>query len=392
MKAERFEVAVVGLGGVGSAAFHSLAMRGVRVVGIDRFGSIHEHGSSHGQSRIFRIAYFEHHNYVPLASYSRNRWIELDQRSDKRVFMPLGGAWIGPESGVHVRESKLAADLHGLEYELLDPGEAMRRWPALRIPRDQVCFHEPDAGMICPEHAVEAFLGEGAAHGGRIMRGDPVDRLEPDDLGVSLRVGDRWLQADRVILAMGPWMESQLRDAGVHLEPQRQLQGWTRPSDPELVAEGRLPVWLFADNDESIQYGFPICGGLPGPEGVKVARHCAGERCDPDSVNREIDPEDEQVVLEGLEDRIPAAFGPLHAAKTCLYTMSSDGHFILDRHPSNDRITIACGFSGHGFKFCPALGEALADLALEGGSQHPVDFLGLARLNRPEDEGTGRSA
>ena len=306
--------------------------------------------------------------------------------------MPLGGAWVGPESGVHVGESRLAADLHGLDYELLGPDEAMRRWPALRIPPDQVCFHEPDAGMICPEHAVEAFLREGAAQGGRIMRGDPVERIEPNDQGIGLRVGGRWLEADRVIMAMGPWMESQLRDAGVELEPQRQVQGWTRPRDPDLVAEGRLPVWLFADNDESIQYGFPVCRGLPGPEGVKVARHCAGERCDPGSVNRDIDAKDEHLVLERLEERIPAAFGPLHAAKTCLYTMSADGHFILDHHPSNDRITIACGFSGHGFKFCPALGEALADLALEGGSQHPVDFLGLARLHGPEDEGTGRSA
>jgi sarcosine oxidase len=188
-------------------------------------------------------------------------------------------------------------------------------------------------------------------------------------------------------MALGSWTGAHLNgldlktELNIDLEPQRQLLGWTRPREPELLDETRFPVWLFADNEESIQYGFPICHGLPGPTGIKVARHCPGEMCDPDLVRRTVDEADERFVLEGLQDRIPAAFGPVHAIKTCLYTMTVDGHFILDHHPSDHRIVIAGGFSGHGFKFCPALGEALADLALEGGSALPVDFLGLGRFN-----------
>ncbi|MAJ45719.1 MAG: N-methyltryptophan oxidase [Planctomycetes bacterium TMED75] len=387
MDVDRYEVAVLGLGGVGAAAFQSLACRGVNVVGIDRFDSIHEHGSSHGQSRIFRIAYFEHPDYVPLAVFSQERWQGLEERSSKRIFIETGGVWVGPESGCHVRESRLAADHHGLDYELLDPDESMRRWPALRVPRQQICFHEPDAGIICPEHAIEAFLAEGCAEGGRIMRGNSIERIELEEDGVVVQLGNQWIRARRIVMALGSWTKAHL-DAldlrprlNIDLEPQRQLLGWTRPRQPELLGEERFPVWLFADNEDSIQYGFPICHDLPGPGGVKVARHCPGEVCDPDAIRRTVDETDERFVLEGLQERIPAAFGPLHSLKTCLYTMSTDGHFILDHHPADDRIVIAGGFSGHGFKFCPALGEALADLVLEGGSGLPVDFLGLGRFN-----------
>ena len=374
------DVAVLGLGGVGAAAFHSLAAMGADVIGIDRFDSIHEMGSSHGQSRIFRIAYFEHPDYVPLASYSRERWVELEGRAPDRVFIPTGGAWIGPESGPHVAESRLAAELHGLDFELLSAEEAMERWPALRIPNDQVCFHEPDAGLICPEHAIEAFLREGVMHGGRIARGRMVEGIEQNDDGVQIRMKDGVVNAGRVVMALGPWMGSFTRDLKIDLDPQRQLLGWTKPRDPELVREGRLPVWLFADNDESIQYGFPTCSDLPGPRGFKLARHCAGESCDPDSIQRNTNESDARLVLEGLEERIPAGFGPMTAMKTCTYTMSVDGHFIVDKHPRNDRIILACGFSGHGFKFCPALGRALSELAMEGGTDVPVGFLGLSRF------------
>ena len=380
MQTNTCDVAVLGLGGVGAAAFRSLAAMGADVIGIDRFDSIHEMGSSHGQSRIFRIAYFEHPDYVPLASYSRERWVELEARAPNRVFIPTGGAWIGPESGPHVAESRLAAELHGLDFELLSAEEAMERWPALRIPHDQVCFHEPDAGLICPEHAIEAFLREGAMHGGRIARGRSVEGIEQNDDGVQIRMKDGVVNAGRVVMALGPWMGSFTRDLKIDLDPQRQLLGWTKPRDPQLVREGRLPVWLFADNDESIQYGFPTCSDLPGPRGFKLARHCAGESCDPDSIQRNTNESDARLVLDGLEERIPAGFGPMTAMKTCTYTMSVDGHFIVDKHPRNDRIILACGFSGHGFKFCPALGRALSELAMEGGTDVPVGFLGLSRF------------
>ena len=380
MHTDTCDVAVLGLGGVGASAFCSLAARGTSVIGIDRFESIHEMGSSHGQSRVFRVAYFEHPDYVPLAQFSREQWVELDARAPNRIFVPAGGAWIGPESGPHVSESRLAAEQHGLEFEMLSADEAMSRWPALRIPHEQVCFHEPAAGLICPEHAIEAFLREGTMHGGRVMRGRTVESIEQNDDGILVRMQDGVVKAGRIVMALGPWMPAYTTDLKIRLEPQRQLLGWTRPADPELVREGRLPVWLFADNDESIQYGFPICSDLPGPGGFKLARHCDGDSCDPDLIRRDTNESDANLVLERLDERIPAGFGPLTTLKTCIYTMSDDGHFIVDKHPENDRIILACGLSGHGFKFCPALGQALSDLALEAGTDIPIGFLGLGRF------------
>ncbi|MEC8560757.1 MAG: N-methyl-L-tryptophan oxidase [Planctomycetota bacterium] len=380
MRAVDYEVAVLGLGGVGAAAFHALGTRGISVLGIDQFEPVHDRGSSHGQSRIFRIAYFEHPDYVPMGVYSRSRWTELDRRSDKRVFIPTGGAWIGPRDGRHVGESLHSARQHGLAHELLEPGEAMRRWPALRIPEDHVCFHETAAGIVCPEHAIEVLLGEGVASGGRLLTGERIERVEPEEDCILVRTERSSHRVGSVVMALGPWMKRFLPDLDVELEPQRQLLGWTRPGRPDLVEEGRLPVWLFADHDESIQYGFPRCPGLPGPEGVKVARHCRAERCDPDTMRREVDDADERMVLDGLASRVPAAFGPVTSLKTCLYTMSEDGHFIIDRHPQDHRVVLAAGFSGHGFKFLPALGTALAELALDGGTSMPVGFLGLDRL------------
>lgn len=380
MNSETCEVAVIGLGGVGSAAFAALAERDVDVIAVDRWTPPHEMGSSHGQSRIFRVAYFEHPDYVPLARDAREKWLQLQEVSKDRVFIQSGGAWIGPEDCRVVARSRHAAEEHGLKYEMLGPDEVGDRWPALRMPQGSVCFHEQAAGLICPEHAIAAFMQQGTAHGGRTVLGKEVLRITPEGNRIHVDLEGGTIKAERVVLTAGAWSGGFLNDAGIQLEVQRQVLGWVRPRNSELLKEGRLPVWVFSDNDTSIQYGFPICEGLPGPEGMKLARHSPGEVCDTESVRRNTDATDEEFLLSGLQDRIPDAAGELIEARVCMYTMSPDEHFIIDRHPTSDRITIGCGFSGHGFKFCPVLGEALAEICLEGRSSHPVDFLSLKRL------------
>ncbi len=380
----RHHVAILGLGGIGSAAFHDLACRGIDVVGIDRERPPHERGSSHGQSRIFRVAYFEHPDYVPLATHSRRRWIEMNAIDSKRIFIPTGGAWVGLETGRHVGHSRLAADRHGLCYEILDEEETRRRWPALRVPDGQVCFYEPDAGMVCPEHAIEYFIGEGERHGGEVLVDQSIREIRPEDRGVRIILEEDEVIAEKVICALGSWTPALLDTPDVRLQPTRQVLGWTKPSNPEPVAEGRLPVWLFADDDETIQYGFPLCKGLPGPMGAKVARHCHGEACDPDTVNRSTTPEDERFLTKELEHRVPDAAGPLIDSRVCLYTMSDDEHFVIDHHPVHDRIVMASGFSGHGFKFAPAIGEGLADMVLEGESRLSMNFLSSSRFKHDQ--------
>ena len=376
----RHHAAVLGLGGMGGAAFRELARRGVDVIGVDHRRPPHEQGSSHGQSRIFRVAYFEHPDYVPLAVHARRQWLEMDAIGRKRIFIPTGGTWIGREEGRHVGNSRLAAERHGLEHEVLNAGEATSRWPALRVPENQVCFHEPDAGLVCPEHAIEHFLADAEAHGGVVACGQRILEIRPEDDVVKIILERDQIIAEKVICALGAWTGSLLDIPGVKLKCTRQILGWTRPTDRTPLAEGRLPVWLFADDDETIQYGFPLCEGLPGPDAAKVARHLSGEPCDPENLVREIQTRDAVFVTKDLEDRVPAAAGPLVDARVCMYTMSEDEHFVVDTHPRHDRIHVACGFSGHGFKFAPAIGEGLADLALEGESRMEMNFLSSDRF------------
>ena len=371
---------VVGLGGVGSAVFAELARRGVDVVGIDRWEPPHDRGSSHGQSRIFRVAYFEHPDYVPLARRARGLWLELEDRNDERIFIPTGGAWIGSETSEIVAGSLSAATQHQLEYELLDPEQVRRRWPALHAPRGSICFYEADTGTLCPENAITAFIREAVAAGGTMRCGEEVLRFEPEEEHVCVETKTGRIRARRVVIATGAWSGPLLQCNDLELRPQRQLLGWTRPRDPDVLREGMLPVWAFADEGDSFQYGFPICPALPGPDGFKIARHCDGEPCDPDTLRRTISNEDTAFLLEHLHERIPAAAGDLLHATVCMYTLSPDGHFLIDTHPDCDRIVMACGFSGHGFKFCPVLGEAIADLVLDGGTELPIGFLSRERF------------
>ena len=380
MNEEHHDVVVVGLGGVGSAVFAELSRRGIDVVGIDRFEPPHQKGSSHGQSRIFRVAYFEHPDYVPLAQRSRELWCELDERSAKRVFAPTGGAWIGDPECEIVAGSVLASERHGLEHELLEPDEVRRRWSALNPPEGSVCFFERASGVLCPENAVSAFIREGVEAGGILRCGCRVTRLELEGPELLVETTTDRIHAGRVVVAAGAWSAGLLGDARVNLQATRQLLGWTRARDREVLTEDKLPIWAFADEADSFQYGFPICDGFTGPNFPKVARHWDGEPCDPDLVRRTIDAADEALLLRNLEKHVPAAFGPLEHAAVCLYTLSDDRHFVVDHHPRNPRVVMACGFSGHGFKFCPVLGEAIADLVLDGGTERPVGFLSRDRL------------
>lgn len=376
--------AVLGLGGIGSATFCELASRGVDVLGIDRFAPPHALGSSSGQSRIFRVAYFEHADYVPLAIRAREKWVALEAASTKKIFIPTGGAWFGPPDAPQIANAVAAARLHGLPFELLESREATARWKAFTPRDEECCLYEKDAGVICPEHAIESFLTLGQEHGGRLAVNSEICALHIEDNGVRIELANQTINAERVVVALGAWtpvfLADLLAETGVALQVERQVLGWTRPREPTLVAEGAMPSWFFVDDDSTIQYGFPVIDGLPGSAGAKTARHGPGQACDVEDVVRMTDENDKQHLLACLTERVPAAGGELIDSSVCLYTLSADGHFVLGNPGGFDRVTIACGFSGHAFKFAPVLGEALADLALEGASALPVQFLDCARF------------
>ena len=372
-----FDVIVVGVGAMGSSACYQLARRGLNVLGLDQFDIPNALGSSHGQSRMIRLAYYEHPNYVPLLKQAYELWDELESVSGEKLLHITGGIYIGPENGEVVGGSLRAARQHGLEHELLNHDELRRRFPQFRVPGEWVALHEPRAGFLRPERVVAAYAQAALRAGAEFHGREAVVEWGADAHGVTVQTTRAVYRADHLVFCGGPWSAQLLRDLQVPLLVTRQVMAWVWPKEPELFALGRLPVWAIDNQDGTLHYGFPMSSDVPG---FKLAHHAPGDPTDPDRVMRDPLPGDEQTFRPVLREMIPAADGPLLSLKICLYTNSPDHHFIIDRHPHIERVTIACGFSGHGFKFASVVGEVLADLATDGRTALPAQFLAMERL------------
>ena len=375
-KGSGYDVIVVGVGAMGSAACYQLAKRGARVLGLEQFDIPHARGSSHGQSRMIRMAYYEHPDYVPLLRRAYELWDEIERETGQKLLHVTGGIYMGAPDGEVVAGSLQSARQHGLGHELLDPADLRRRYPQFRVPDSWQGLYEDRAGFLLPERSVAAYA-EAALRRGAVLHGhEPVVawRATPAGVGVVTTRGE--YEAERLVFCGGPWSSKLLGDLGAPLVVTRQVMGWVWPKVPELFGMDRLPVWAI-EKPGGLYYGFPM---MPDSPGLKLADHSFGTPTDPDGVAREVTGEDEQTFRPALERYIPDADGPTLAVRTCLYTHSPDHHFVIDRHPRHERVTVACGFSGHGFKFASVVGEVLADLALRGETALPAQFLGLARL------------
>jgi sarcosine oxidase len=373
-----FDVAIIGLGVMGSAALAALARRGRRVVGIDRFAPGHDRGSSHGTTRIIRLGYFEHPSYVPLLGAAYPLWRELEVRSGRSLLSVTGILEIGaPESDL-VAGTLRSSRLHNLAYEILDAPSLMRRFPAFRLPGDFIGVFQPDGGFVRAEPAVVALQALARRAGAKLRMEERVLAVEPHRDGVLVKTQHGDVIAECAIVAAGPWLKSLLPQFPVPIRVTRQVLGWFEPADRARAQfeVGRFPVFLL-QNSDGIFYGFPA-----ETDGVKVAKHHhAGATVDPDHYDRAGSTADEDVIRSALKAHVPDAGGRLLAARTCLYTTTPDGDFILDRLPGCPQIIVASPCSGHGFKFAPVIGEILADLAVTGRTDHDISRFSLARFS-----------
>src|SRR5438132_7420096 len=362
----RYDAIVLGLGAIGSAALFHLARRGRRVLGIEQFNIPHDRGSYHGFSRIIRLAYWEHPSYVPLLHRAYELWRELEGAAGQKLLHVTGVAEIGPPDGILVRGTLAAARLHGLAHEVLAATDAMRRFPAFRLPPDFVAVVQPDGGMLAAEPSIHAMLALAQAAGAVLRTGETVRAIEPRAGGVRV-VTDRAVhEAGSAIVAAGPWIGSLLPDLSAPLRVTRQVMAWFAPREPALFAPGRFPVFLI-ESRHGIHYGFPPFGDA----GIKVAKHHhRDETVDPEDCDRSVSAADEALIRAALAEFLPAANGQRLAAKTCLYTAMPDGDFLIDRLPGSPQVIVASPCSGHGFKFAPVIGEILADLAINGSTRH----------------------
>lgn len=369
------EVAIVGLGAMGSAAADHLARRGRKVIGFDRFAPPHALGSSHGETRIIREAYFEHPAYVPLVQRAYEGWADLERDSGQPLWLKTGGLMLGPAEGTLVTGALASAHAHDLPYELLDAAAVRRRFPAFTPDESWVGVWEPRAGALFPEACVAAQLARAARCGAELHTDEPALSWRADGGGVEVTTPRGRYRADHLVLAAGPWLASLLEGLQLPLAVTRQPAFWfAPPADRAAFEPGRFPVWICEDLPGRFTYGFPVL-----EDRVKLARHLEGERVDPDRVRRETEVAEEQAVLAATRRFLPGLDGPARSRSVCLYTCTPDGHFIVDRHPAHPQVTVVSACTGHGFKFASAMGEVLADLAL---GQDPGFDLSLFRLSR----------
>ncbi|WP_428267126.1 N-methyl-L-tryptophan oxidase [Haliangium sp.] len=391
MSQPHYDVIVIGLGAMGAATCHALAARDVRVLGLERFDIPHGLGSSGGHSRLIRLAYYEHPDYVPLLRRAYAGWDALGEELGTPVLHRTGALYLGRPEGELIAGSVRAARAHGLAHELLDEAQVHERCGPFRVPAHFAALYEPDAGFVLCERAIAGFAA-GALRRGASLRGrEPVQRWHADAAGVSVTTARATYHADQLVITAGAWTGALAHELGVELTVTRQVAGWVWPRAPERFTLGRFPCWAVehdAPGFDGIYYGFPLMTGhLADVPGLKVGHHAPGPQTDPDAVvgagadRRAYAPTDadEADFRPGLSTYLPDADGPLLSMRVCMYTLSPDRHFVIDRHPGHDRVTVGCGFSGHGFKLAPAMGEALADLATTGASDLPIGFLSMIR-------------
>lgn len=381
-------VVVVGLGAMGSAAAFHLARRGAHVTGLEAFGPSHDRGSSHGESRIIRQAYFEGLGYVPLVLRAYQLWRELEALSKERLLETTGGVMIGAPDGAVVAGSLASARKWDIPHRLLTTAEVAREFPALRPRPDQAGLVEPEAGVLAPESAVLAHLRQAASLGAELHFGERVLSWEASESGLVIRTDFRLYQADRLVLTAGAGSDGLWNLPVLELQVERQVMVWFEPSDIGPFTPPCCPIYLFERPDGAQYYGVPTRDGRT----AKAARHHGGEFTTADTVRREVTEADVYAVREGLADTVPMlAQAPLAKSSTCLYTNSADKHFVIGLHPNSSLVSLAGGFSGHGFKFCPVVGEVLADLVESGETAQPIGEFSPNRFSAHQSGGKGIS-
>jgi sarcosine oxidase len=368
-----FDVIVVGVGGIGSAALFHLTRSGLRVLGIERFGVPNEQGSSYGVTRMIRLAYHEDPSYVPLLGRAYELWRELETVAGERLLHITGSVDAGPPDSFVFEGSMRSSVEHGLEHEVIDAAEVNRRFPGYRLPAESMAVFQPEGGFLLPERCIAAHVDAARRMGAAIKTNERVLEWEPASGGVRVTTDRAVYEAERLVVAAGAW-EGEL--TGLPVVAERQVLAWLDPLRPELFSPARFPVFNLIV-EEGRYYGFPVFG-IPG---FKFGRyHHLEEQGDPDALDREPSQRDEQVLRAFAERYFPDGAGPTSSLKVCLFENTPDEHFLLGLHPEHENVVVAGGGSGHAFKFASVIGELVAQLVAGESLRLDISFLSPARF------------
>lgn len=372
----QYDVIVVGVGGMGSATVFHLAQRGLEVLGLERYDIPHAMGSSHGITRIIRLAYYEHPSYIPLLRRAYDLWSDLEATHSRQLLYRTGSIDAGPPDS-HVFEGSLESCREfGLDHEVLTATELGDRYPGYELPRSHRAVYQPDGGFLVPEQCIIAHVNAAHAEGAEIHARERVEEWEATTSGVRVTTDHDQYDAGALVVTAGAWCGDLIEPLEGVAVPERQVLAWLQPTAPAIFDPETFPVFNLAV-EEGRYYGFPIYD-VPG---FKFGRyHHRDETVDPDDWNREPDHADEQLLRAFAERYFPQGAGPTMRLSTCMFTNTPDEHFILDTLPAHPNVIVGAGFSGHGFKFSSVIGEILADLAIDGTTQHPIDMFRLDRF------------
>jgi sarcosine oxidase len=376
MISKRYDVIVVGVGGMGSAAAYYLSRRGKRVLGLEQYDIPHSMGSSHGETRIIRLAYYEDPSYVMLLHRSYELWRSIESRAGEQLLRTTGSVDAGPPDSWVFKGSLQSCLEHDLSHEVLTSAEMSRRWPGYGLPRATLGVFQPDGGFLLPERCIVSYVDAAHAEGAEIHGRERVLEWQPERDGVRVTTDRADYEADRLVITGGAWNYKLLPLLNGLAVPERQVLAWLQPERPENFTPDVFPVFNLIV-DEGRFYGFPVFG-IPGFKFGKY--HHFQERWDPDELERAPRREDEAMLTEFAARHFPTGFGPTMALQSCLFTNSPDNNFIIDTHPDHPQVCFASACSGHGFKFASVVGEVLADLAERGTTRHNIELFRLDRL------------
>jgi sarcosine oxidase len=375
----RYDAIVLGLGGMGSAVAAHAAQRGMRVLGLERFGPAHAHGSSHGRTRIIRQAYFESPDYVPLLRRAYALWDALAARTGTVLRAQTGGLFVGrPETPV-VAGTLASALRWQLAHEVYDAGELRRRYPMVTPRDDEIGVYEAIAGAVFPEAGVQAHLDVAADAGAELRFGAPAAGWDAGEGGVHVTLADgARVEAERLAICAGPWFSRLAPELELPLKVERNVQFFFAPLDRDALSPERMPIYGLQRDGGRLLYGFPDFG-----EGVKAAFHGSGVEADPDALDRSVSENEIAEVRDALAEFVPAAAGAFLRAAPCMYTNTPDEHFVIGLHPQVPQVAIAGGFSGHGYKFTPVVGEIVAALLAGDDPGFPLALFSPTRFTNP---------
>jgi sarcosine oxidase len=372
-----YDVIVIGLGGMGSAAAYHLAARGQRVLGLEKFTPAHDKGSSHGGSRVMRQSYFEDPAYVPLLLRAYELWDKLAADAQREVYRLTGGLFIGPPDCLTVAGSLRASREWDLPHEVFDAHEIRSRFPNFTPRRGDIALYEARTGFARPEMTVQAHIDLAERAGATLSFGEEVLDWAEAGGGVTVRTAHATYTAGQLVICPGAWAPQLLAEFGIPITVERQVLYWLDPVGGTAPFVDH-PIFIYENVHGEQIYGFPAIDGPRG--GVKVAFFRKGVVCTPDTIDRTVHDHEIREMRDRVAELLPALDGPCLHSATCMYSNTPDHHFVIARHPDCANVTVACGFSGHGFKFVPVVGEILADLATAGATSHPISLFDPRRL------------